>query len=298
LFREARVAATYTRRWIGCPWEGAQAIGDGMLCSRAIEDMSRDEAHTYFIGNPGFGIASDFDIAQRNYDAVTLLFHKQWSDQWLAQASYTLSFLNGNYAGLFRPETEQLDPNINSDFDLRSLTVNRNGPLPFDRTHQLKVFGAREFDAAYGTHFTLGGAAQAISGAPSNFLGSHPLYGRDEVFILPRGSGERLPWTVSADVHAAFAFRPFKANKVELTLDVFNLFNFQAATLFDETFTDADVEPLRPGDCEGPCDEADLARLKQTDGSPFDPASVNPNFGQPRQYQAPRTVRFGLRWSF
>lgn len=298
IFRDARVAVSYSRRSIGCPFPGAEDIGDGVLCAKAIEDMSRDEANTYFIGNPGFGIAHDFDIAQRNYDAVTLLFHKQWSDQWLAQASYTLSTLSGNTAGLFRPETEQLDPNVSSDFDLRSLTVNRDGPLPADRTHQLKVFGAREFDAAHDTRFTLGGSASALSGAPSSVLGSHPLYGSDEVFILPRGSGPRLPWTFGADLHAAFAFQPLHGQTVELSVDVLNVLNFQAASLVDETYTNADVEPLREGACDGACDEDDLARVKQTDGSALEPRAVNPGFGQPLAYQAPRTVRFGLRWSF
>lgn len=298
MFRDARIAFSYTRRWIGCPFDGAKDIGDGMLCSKAIEDMSRDEANTYFIGNPGFGVARDFDVAQRNYDAFTLLMQKQWSEGWLGQASYTLSFLNGNYAGLFRPETGQLDPNINADFDLQSLTVNRTGPLPFDKTHQLKLFGAREFETAYDTRITLGGAASAVSGAPTNYLGSHPIYSDGEVFMLPRGSGARLETVFSADVHAGFTFKPIKAQAVELTVDVFNLFNFQAATAVDEIYTEADVEPLREGECKGTCSEADLAKVKQSDGTAFDPAAVNPNYGLPLAYQAPRTVRLGLRWSF
>ena len=38
--------------------------------------------------------------------------------------------MEGNYDGLYQVSTGQLDPNINSDFDLVSLTQNRNGPLP------------------------------------------------------------------------------------------------------------------------------------------------------------------------
>jgi hypothetical protein len=297
VFPAARVGITYTRRWIGCPWSGA----DGLLCTRAIEDMSRDEASTYFIGNPGFGIAKDFPIAQRDYDALTLLFHKQWSDGWLLQASYTLAWLRGNYAGLFRPETDQLDPNQNSDFDLVSLTRNRTGPLPFDRTHQLKGFFAKQFDAAYDTHFTLGASAQLTSGTPSNLLGSDPLYLADEVFILPRGSGERLPWVGAADVHAAFTFKPFGNHQdVEVSVDVFNVANFQAPTLLDETYTDADVNPLTgcvPGVADS-CTTADLDRLKSAENDDFDARSKNPGFGQPTEFQPPRTVRLGLRWSF
>ena len=300
LFRDARVAISYTRRWIGCPFEGAKETLGGALCSKAIEDMSRDEANTYFIGNPGFGIASDFDIAERTYDALTLMVHKQWSDGWLGQASYTLSSLSGNYAGLFRPETEQLDPNINSDFDLRSLTVNRNGPLPFDRTHQLKGFAAREIEGKYDTKFTLGGSASVASGTPTNFLGSHPVYGSDEVFILPRGTGDRLEAQFSADVHGGFTFQPIKGQAIELTVDIFNLLNFQTTTLLDETYTEEDVNPLQncTAGVRDSCTEDDIAGLQLTDGSTYDVASNNPNFNQPKLFQAPRTVRFGVRWSF
>jgi hypothetical protein len=70
-----------------------------------IEDMSRDEATTYFIGNPGSGIAKDFPKGQRDYDGVSLFFTKNFSDKWLAQVSYTLSYLRGNIAGLYRSET-------------------------------------------------------------------------------------------------------------------------------------------------------------------------------------------------
>lgn len=301
IFRDARVGISYTKRWIGCPWVGAEDIGEGALCTRAIEDMSRDEANTYFIGNPGFGIAQDFPIAQRDYDAVTLLFHKQWGDGWLAQGSYTLASLRGNYAGLFRPETEQLDPNINSDFDLISLTQNRTGPLPFDKNHQLKGYAAKEFEAAYGSHFTLGGAAQANSGGPTNLLGAHPVYADDEVFVLPRGSGERLPWVMSGDVHAGFTFVPFgEGQSIEVTVDVFNVFNFQTPTLIDETYTEADVNPIQNcvAGVADSCTQEDLGKLKQTDNSDFDPTTKNPNFAQPLEYQAPRTVRLGVRWSF
>ena len=45
---------------------------------------------------------------------MTWHFSRAFQKNWLAQASYTLSWLRGNYSGLFRPETGQLDPNINS----------------------------------------------------------------------------------------------------------------------------------------------------------------------------------------
>jgi hypothetical protein len=175
LFQSARTGVAYTRRWM----------------NDVIEDMSRDEAQTYFIGNPGRGIAKDFP--ERDYDAITWYFTKSLFKNWLLQFSYTLSWLRGNYAGLFRPETLQLDPNINSDFDLKSLVVNREGPLPGDHRHNLKLFGAYDLKLPKRMQLTFGGSFLASSGGPTSLLGSHPLYGSDEVFVLPRGSGERLP---------------------------------------------------------------------------------------------------------
>jgi Carboxypeptidase regulatory-like domain len=286
IFRDARVGLSYTKRWINV----------------AIEDMSRDEANTYFIGNPGFGIASDFDKATRDYDGLTFQFYKQWSEGWIAQASYTLSYLRGNYAGLFRPETEQLNPNINSDFDLKSLTVNRTGALPFDRNHQFKLYGARQFDTAQDTHFTLGFSGSAMSGAPISYLASHQIYGEDEVFVLPRGAGGRTEWIFSGDVHGGFTFEVIKGQPVELTVDVFNLLNLQGALDVDETWSDADVTPLvgcdRSADTVASCTVADLRRAKSPEGAPIPDSSVNKNHGEAEQFQLPRTVRFGLRWSF
>jgi len=175
ILRDTRMGLSYTKRWM----------------NYVIEDMSRDEGFTYFLGNPGYGSSNDFPKPKRNYDAVTLYLTKVFADDWLAQASYTVSYLRGNYAGLFRPETAQIDPNINSDFNLRSLLANRDGPLPGDRTHQIKLYGAKDWVLTPEHHVTSGGSLRGRSGTPTGYLGSHTLYGLDESFILPRGSGER-----------------------------------------------------------------------------------------------------------
>ncbi|MDQ3126155.1 MAG: TonB-dependent receptor, partial [Pseudomonadota bacterium] len=96
IFANGRLGANYTHRWL----------------SNVIEDMSRDEAQTYFIGNPGYGIAKDFPKASRTYDALIVYLDKRFSRNFLISGSYTASWLRGNLAGLFRPETGQLDPNI------------------------------------------------------------------------------------------------------------------------------------------------------------------------------------------
>ncbi|MBI3181786.1 MAG: TonB-dependent receptor [Myxococcales bacterium] len=272
-----------------------------------IEDMSRDEANTYFIGNPGSGIASDFPKAVRDYDAVTLFFTKAFSDNWLAQASYTWSTLTGNYAGLFRPETGQLDPNINSDFDLISLLDNRLGPLPGDRTHQIKVYGAKEFVLSGSMAFNLGLSYRGRSGTPLNYYASHPIYGTDEVFVFPRGSGGRLPWRHDVDSHLGFTYKITKENAVTVSVDVFNLFNFAGVAGRDQRFTNSDLQPFVNKDpsktpqeaaCIAGSDAKCATPLVHTDGSPFEISEINPNFKNVSAYQAPRSVRFGAKVTF
>jgi outer membrane receptor protein involved in Fe transport len=280
LLRDARVGLSYTKRWM----------------NYVMEDMSRDEGQTYFLGNPGYGIATDFPKPKRDYDAVTLYLTKIFADDWLAQASYTISYLRGNYAGLFRPETAQLNPNINSDFDLRSLLANRDGPLPADRTHQVKLFGAKDWAVTPEHHLTTGMSLRGRSGTPTGFLGSHPLYGLDETFILPRGSGVRTPWEFSADLQLGYRFNIDKDKTVSATIDIFNIFNFQAVTLKDNRYTASDVRPV-PGGAPNP-DGTISGLIHSNDGTPFDPAEKNPNFGRATAYQAPRVFRFGLRTTF
>jgi hypothetical protein len=275
---ESRVGLSYTKRWIG----------------DIIEDMSRDEATTYFLGNPGRGIASGFPRATRNYDAFSLVFSRAFHENWLAQASYTLSWLRGNYNGLFRPENGQLDPNITSDFDLQSLLANSTGYLPGDRRHQVKLFGARDFPIAQRHHVLVGFGGRGTSGAATDYLGSHPIYGPDVVYILPRGSGPRLPWQYSADVQVGYGFSIGKGRDINFTIDVYNLFNLQAAAARDTVYTRSDVLPASAQTTVADLDKT----LKTADGGPFDPAEKNPNFGRITAYQPPRIVRFGLRVNY
>lgn len=277
LIEDGRIGLTYTRRWL----------------NRTIEDMSRDETNTYFFGNPGHGIAADFPEAKRNYDAVTLQFVKTFSKAWLANASYTLSWLRGNYGGLFRAEDLQIDPHQNSDFDLPSLTTNREGDLPGDHRHSIKLFGAYAFGLGDVGVLTPGLALRARSGGPTNLLGAHPLYGADQVYILPRGSGERLPWTFRSDLRVELSHDFDDARSIALTIDVFNLFNIQSGVRRDESYTQASVNPIANGG---------LDDLENEDGSAFDPDDPNfgknPNFGRIIQYQEPRIFRFGVKGTF
>jgi hypothetical protein len=292
VFPDGRVGAQYTHRYM----------------VNVIEDMSRDEATTYFIGNPGSGIAKDFPSASRDYDGVNIYFTKNFSDKWLAQVSYTLSFLRGNIAGLYRPETGQLDPNINSDFDLQSLTVNRYGALPGDRTHEIKVYAARDFPfnefvaGPANMQLNLGLGYNGRSGGPTSFLAAHPIYGGSEVMILPRGTGDRLPWTHGIDTHVQYDLKLSKNAQLSVYMDIFNMFNFQETTAIDEDYSFGEIAPIVDGKPVKNADgklEPDPAQLKNPDGTPFDVESGrNPNFGRPLAFQSPRQFRFGAKVTF
>ncbi len=287
-----RVGLSYTKRYL----------------NDVIEDMSRDNGRTFFLGNPGKGYSTDFPEARRDYDAVNVYYTKAFSNQWLAQVSYTWSSLRGNYSGLFRADTGQLSPNLTRDFDLLSLTTNRDGALPGDRTHAFKAFGAKEFQLGKDTSFNVGGGYRARSGAPLNYLGFHPLYSGSETFILPRGSAGRLPWVHNLDGHLGINRRLAGNYTLSLTLDVFNVFNFQQVTDVDQTFTTAEVKPIetngKPSDVEScrtagsPDCRVYLASSSEESPVAISEKDLNPNFKRPIAYQTPRAVRFGMKLSF
>jgi outer membrane receptor protein involved in Fe transport len=294
VFSDARFGIGYTHREL----------------HRVLEDMSHDEGNTYFIGNPGYGIASDFPKAVRNYDAMTLYFNKAYANTWLLAASYTLSRLYGNYAGLFRPESGQLNPNNTSYFDLKSLLPNQLGPLPGDHTHQIKIFAAKDFLLPARMDVLIGLTYRGLSGAPLDALGAHPIYGPNEVYVLPRGSGgtlstrnpgdpgfgtvvsERGPWLHDIDLRLGYSAHLTKESALTVTADIFNLFNFQAATQIDQAYTLSNVLPCASGQAAPTC-------LRHSDGSAFNPAKeVNPNYGNAIAYQDPRQFRLGAKITF
>ena len=206
-----------------------------------VEDMSVNNGQSYFVGNPGSGIATTFPTAQRTYNAVSVNFTKTFADLWLAQASYTWSKLTGNIDGLFRPQDGQLDPNINSTFDLIALLANQNGPLSGDITNNIKIFVAKEFPLNPVFSITVGAAFTANSGPPINALGGFggggfPLYGDSQAFILVRGGAGRLPWVTSFDAKVNFNYRMSKDMVLTAGVEGFNLFNSQRPITVDERY--------------------------------------------------------------
>ncbi len=289
---------------------------------RALEDLSPDNGSTFVIGNPGevdrkavrdlraqamatddpaeaarlgflagaYESVGEFDRARRTYQAIELSAVKFFSQSFMARASYTLARLRGNYPGLFSPDTDQLDPNFTSMYDLPELMANRYGPLPGDRPHAFKAEGYYRLAMTEKDSVVLGARARAASGRPTSALGSH-AYGVGETFVLPRGSAERTPLQSSLDVHAAYGRQLGRGVAVEAFVNVFNALNQQTATRRDEIYTFDVVRPIVGGDDE------DLEHIKKS-GIVNEAASVNPNHGNPTDSQLPLAVQLGARLTF
>ena len=264
---------------------------------RVIEDVSTDNGQTYVVTNPGEpgkpGYQTSippglfFPRPRRLYDAITLSLRKTFSRNYLLSASWTWSSLRGNYPGLFNRSS--IDPNITSDFDLAALMVNRTGALPGDVPNSFKLDAGYVVELSPRTKLQLGGSLRAEQGQPINYLGADTLYGQSEVFILPRGSGGRLPWLWQVNVRVATTYRLGGPYAATLSLDIFNLTNNRAATEVDENYTFDLVNPIVGGSIR------DLRNLKTVDGAP---AMVNGSYGKPTAYQLPLSGRLGVKLSF
>lgn len=261
---------------------------------RIIEDISPDGGQTYLIANPGEGsdpaIAS-FPKPTRNYNALVLTARKSFAGSFQLLGSYTYSRTVGNYPGLYQESNEQLDPNVSTQYDLKDLLPNRDGPLPTDRPHNFKLLASYfwQLGAKEGDGFTIGLGFDARSGTPIDVLGRHPIYGERETFLLPRGSGGRTPWRTQLDLHLGYATELVDGYELEVVWDVFNVFNQRAVASVDAVYTNDTVTPIVNGRW------ADLANLKNTSGQGV---SKNPNYGHATAHQDPLAMRFGARVSF
>ena len=252
--------------------------------NNVIEDISVDGGQTYFITNPGgpvsmnpvtgeaLGETVNFPEPVRDYEAVELTINKRFSNNWQLFGSAVYSKNEGNYGGLFRQDNGQLDPNITSLYDLPDLLRGAFGLLPNDREYQFKLYGSYVWPIRLTTGFYF----QYLDGTPISQLGGHPVYGDDERFVTPRGSFGRTPDVWSLDLSIQYPITFGSGIDLQLVADIFNVTDQSEPTAVDQTWT--------------------FARLPETPTPPD--AQGNDNFGEPLQYQQPRTIRLGARLSF
>lgn len=215
----------------------------------------------YLLTNPGPntpvvqdipGATVSFESPVHNYNAVEFTANKRLAGHWSLVSSYRWSRLTGNFEGFFRNDNGQSDPGISSLYDyptndptytaigvaqlgysgdIRFLGTAGNGPLPLDRTHDVKAYGSYAFDM--GLNLSLG--LELESGAPLTALAAHPVYDAGgEIPLTPRGTGfqtsngfqTRTPWTKPVSAGASYNVKAGGRNLV-LIADAFNIFNTQ-----------------------------------------------------------------------
>jgi len=222
-----------------------------------IEDVGQldaDQNEIYLIANPGFGIASTvYDVngntyttpaypeAVRDYDSLEFVWNKLLANNWSLRTSYMWSRLYGNYSGLSQSdENGRTSPNVGRAFDYPLMMFNQSGeaefgPLGTDRPHQFKAQGLYIFP--FGT--SVGANLNVSSGIPVT----------REISVIPpnnfpmqyqgRLSDGRMPVYSQTDIFVQHEFRMGGGKRLQVSLNVLNLFNQETATNRNIGYNDA-----------------------------------------------------------
>jgi outer membrane receptor protein involved in Fe transport len=306
IIRNTSVGVRYTDRNIG------RVLEDVAAFPMVAYDLSVPGTNSveYILTNPSSAtpiapqaafLGAKFDDPVHKYQAVELTLNRRFADNWSMLASYRWSRLRGNFEGFYRDDNGQSDPGITSlyDFptndpsytaigvpqfgyrgDIRFLG-DPNGILPLDRPHEVKVFGNYAFPMGLG----IGVGVNLSSGAPLTPLAANPNYTNGgEIPEASRGSGiqtidgfkTRTPLQSDVSLQASYVLKLGGSRNVTLLADVFNLFDAQTVLMYDQWTQ-----------LTGPAPNPDF-------GAPITQVLA----GAPPQFQTPRQIRLGARFSF
>jgi hypothetical protein len=174
--------------------------------------------------------------AQTEYDGLNLQLEKRYSSLWSARVSYALSYARGN--------TEGSGTDANS-FQLGTdprLELNQ-GPLPFDRRHNLVISGRVEIPKTKG--LTVSAVTRWMSGAPFTIhdtttdpdqngelfdplpAGTYSGTGLNAITVDNAGGrgGARGPAYKQTDARFGYRIRMGASRTLDTFVEVFNLFN-------------------------------------------------------------------------
>jgi hypothetical protein len=233
---------------------------------RTIEDLGGlvDGNEVYVIGNPGAGqlgtitptsgLTKPFATPKpvRDYDALELTYQRRFANRWFGSASYTLSRLYGNYAGLASSD-EILTPttgvssattqqqggsisrqggNANRAWDIDEVLIDSKGGTPdgvlgrlaTDRPHVVKLYGSYSFP--FGTQ--VGMNFYGGSGTPiTTYV---VTLNQTNAMVEGRGDMGRTPVLTRTDLLLSHDLAMSGAKKIRFELNVQNLFNQKTAT--------------------------------------------------------------------
>jgi hypothetical protein len=305
LFRDLQVGVRYVHRDIGRVLEDVQPY-PVIATSLGLPGAA---TANFLLTNPGPetpvvqdipGATISFESPVHKYNAIEVTANKRFANRWALISSYRWSRLTGNFEGFFRNDNGQSDPGISSLYDyptndptyatigaaqfgytgdIRFLGSAGNGPLPLDRTHDVKAYATYSFDMG----LNLSAGVEVESGAPLTAFAAHPVYDAGgEIPLTVRGAGfqtsdgfrTRTSWTKPVNAGASYNVKVAGRNLL-LIADVFNVFNTQTALDYD-SFSELSIGVPNP----------DLGTA----------GASGVTAGQ--QFVKPRQVRIGVRYEF
>lgn len=292
----------------------------------------------FIIGNPGQGLIKErFEElgllsprAQRQYDALELKIDRRFANNYFFSANYTYSRLYGNYGGLISSDEEggRDDPYIQRYFDTPAAGFTAaggpdNGLLATDRPHVLKAFGTYSLPwnkfGLWKSHSTDFQMFYTISSG-SLITSFVAVNGNEQIIMSKRGDQGRTPVFSQVDFALRHSIKFGRDNRyiLKFDADIINalnqniLINKGLNTLSGQggnLITRTNYNPTTLGLTGVPCTAgvecwAEAYRNFQANGAPQIIADAqagvnrNPFWNVPFSWQAKRTVRYGVNFTF
>ena len=214
------------------------------------DDYEYIDGEWEYVGSTATGQVG-WEKPKRTYKALEFQLDRAWDGKWAANASYTLSYSEGNAEGPVNTDTNFGDTGRTENFDDPFVNLRGDGPLGNDHRHQIKLRGTY----AINDYWRVGATLDARSGGPITAFGVGNPYNwklyhsyflcvencnppdgasegdtwstNDRVYEWSeRGGAGRMPWTIDFGASVAYE-RDFGAATFRAKLAVFNIFNRQ-----------------------------------------------------------------------
>jgi len=232
-------------------------------------------------------VASDgkpdgFPDPEHLYKALEVELNKRFSDGWQLFSNFRFARLRGNFEGHLRNDNGQTDPGISSLFDFTEGDFNllgsqfAVGPLNTERRFVSNIFGSYLFSKErrmFGLGHALNGFNSGInihmeSGLPQSEFFAHPVYlNAGEIPVGGRGKLGRSSFYTRVDLHGDFSHKITEKVSVKFIADWFSVTNDRRVFIINQ-FRESTAGQL------------------------------NPDFGQPRVFHVPTSLRLGARLEF
>jgi len=228
------------------------------------------------------GKADGFPDPVHIYHAVEIELNKRFSDGWQLFSNFRFARLTGNYEGHLRNDNGQTDPGISSLFDFTGGDFNllgsqfAVGPLNTERRFVSNIFGSYLFGKdrrMFGLGPALHGLTTGInihmeSGLPQSEFFAHPVYlNAGEIPVGGRGKLGRSSFYTRVDLHGDYSYKITEKVALKFVADWFNITNDRRVFIINQ-FRESTAGQL------------------------------NPDFGQPRLFHTPTSLRLGARLEF